>query len=268
MNLHRGNDATGDSGASGGGVLPSARRAPEDNGADPADRSARQDRADERERSDGTDRADGPGRLKDAGADSTRPGGDGESERAAQAEAEGQTADRDRARGRAEVQGPATAEPAPAPAPGTPQRPARTPGEGGTATDTTSTAGTASTTGRTGTTYGATPKDDHHGAPRTVKAGEPARNTGNSAKGDRTADIDRLSRRMDRAVGGFVDDPQRAVREADAVLDEAAGLIERRREELRKDWDGGRDTDTEKLRVALTHYRDLTRQLISLTTAS
>jgi hypothetical protein len=251
MNLHRGNDATGDSGASGGGVLPSARRAPEDNGADPADRSARQDRADERERSDGTDRADGPGRLKDAGADSTRPGGDGESERA---------------RGRAEVQGPATAEPAPAP--GTPQRPARTPGEGGTATDTTSTAGTASTTGRTGTTYGATPKDDHHGAPRTVKAGEPARNTGNSAKGDRTADIDRLSRRMDRAVGGFVDDPQRAVREADAVLDEAAGLIERRREELRKDWDGGRDTDTEKLRVALTHYRDLTRQLISLTTAS
>lgn len=268
MNLHRGNDAAGNGGASGGGVLPSARRAPEDNGTDPADRSAEQDRADERERSDETDRADGPGRLKDAGADGTRPGGDGDSKRAAQAEAEGQTGDRDRTRGRAEVEGQGRATAERVSVPGTPQRPARTPAEGGTAADTTSTTGTTGTTNTTGTTYGATPKDEHHGAPRTVKAGEPAGNTGNAAKGDRTADIDRLSRRMDRAVGGFVDDPQRAVREADAVLDEAAGLIERRREELRKDWDGGRDTDTEKLRVALTHYRDLTRQLISLTTAS
>ena len=83
-----------------------------------------------------------------------------------------------------------------------------------------------------------------------------------------SADIERLSQRMDRAVRGFVDDPQRAVREADAVLDAATELIEQRRKELRQGWDGAHRADTEELRVALTHYRDLTRRLITLTTAS
>jgi hypothetical protein len=76
---------------------------------------------------------------------------------------------------------------------------------------------------------------------------------------------------MDRAVGGFVDDPKGAVREADAVLDEAARLLARRREELRRGWDGsgaGSGADTEQLRLALTRYRDLTRQVIDLATAS
>jgi hypothetical protein len=80
-----------------------------------------------------------------------------------------------------------------------------------------------------------------------------------------------LSRRMERAVGGFVDDPRGAVREADAVLDEAARLLARRREELRRGWDGpgaGSGVDTEQLRLALARYRDLTRQVIDLATAS
>lgn len=82
-----------------------------------------------------------------------------------------------------------------------------------------------------------------------------------------------LNRRMERAVGGFVDDPRGAVREADAVLDEAARLLARRREELRRGWDGGgagsgAGADTERLRIALTRYRDLTRQVIDLATAS
>lgn len=81
-------------------------------------------------------------------------------------------------------------------------------------------------------------------------------------------EIDRLQRRMERAVGGFVDDPRRAVREADAVLDETARrltrLLEERREALRGSWheDNGTRTGTEELRVVLTRYRDMTRELL------
>jgi hypothetical protein len=83
-------------------------------------------------------------------------------------------------------------------------------------------------------------------------------------------EIDRLSRRMERAVGGFVDDPRRAVREADAVLDEAARrlvrVLEERRSTLRGSWhgDNGVKTGTEELRVALTKYRDMTRELLNV----
>jgi hypothetical protein len=83
-------------------------------------------------------------------------------------------------------------------------------------------------------------------------------------------EIDRLSRRMERAVGGFVDDPRRAVREADAVLDEAARrlvrVLEERRSALRGSWhgDNGDKTGTEELRVALTKYRDMTRELLNV----
>jgi hypothetical protein len=86
---------------------------------------------------------------------------------------------------------------------------------------------------------------------------------------DAANDVDRLSRRMERAVGGFVDDPRRAVREADAVLDEAAArltrMLEERRTALRGSWhgDNGDKTGTEELRVALTKYRDMTRQLLT-----
>lgn len=92
---------------------------------------------------------------------------------------------------------------------------------------------------------------------------------GGSAGGTGPADeIDRLSRRMERAVGGFVDDPRRAVREADAVLDETATrlarLLDERRDALRASWREGEGTGTEELRVALTRYRDMTRKLLAV----
>jgi len=85
-------------------------------------------------------------------------------------------------------------------------------------------------------------------------------------------EIDRLSRRMERALGGFVDDPRRAVREADAVLDEAsrrlARVLAERRNSLRDSWHGdgtaGAGIGTEELRVALTKYRDMTRELLNV----
>ncbi|MFI1098458.1 hypothetical protein [Streptomyces sp. NPDC020917] len=108
-------------------------------------------------------------------------------------------------------------------------------------------------------------------APPATHDGAPARHHSAPAPGRTPAvDGERLGRRMDRAVSGFVDDPRRAVRDADAVLDDAAALVEQRREELRQCWDGEGDgtADTEELRLALARYRDLTRGLIALTAAS
>ncbi|MCZ4125310.1 hypothetical protein [Streptomyces sp. H39-S7] len=80
---------------------------------------------------------------------------------------------------------------------------------------------------------------------------------------------DGLEERLQHAMGSFVDEPRKSVEEADAVLEQAAKQLteklEERRRTLRSTWQND-DTkaDTEELRVALTHYRDLTQQLLSI----
>nr|WP_095757451.1 hypothetical protein [Streptomyces xinghaiensis] len=91
-------------------------------------------------------------------------------------------------------------------------------------------------------------------------------------------ECDRLSERLQHTVTGFVDSPREAVREADALFEEAAenvakALSEQRRK-LRGAWEHnggsgsgngkGRDAhlDTEELRTALRDYRDLTERLL------
>ncbi|MCT6777993.1 hypothetical protein LXH09_15285 [Streptomyces sp. CS7] len=77
--------------------------------------------------------------------------------------------------------------------------------------------------------------------------------------------------RIQQAVTGFVEDPHRAVRDADATFEEVvadlgAALAERGRL-LRSGKDGnGADSgaDTEDLRIALQHYRELTERLVRL----
>ncbi|WP_274028388.1 hypothetical protein [Streptomyces sp. MMBL 11-1] len=77
--------------------------------------------------------------------------------------------------------------------------------------------------------------------------------------------------RIQQAVTGFVEDPHRAVREADATFDEVvAGLgaaLEERGRRLRAGRDGSgpaTGAETEDLRIALQHYRDLTERLVRL----
>ncbi|MFJ9624480.1 hypothetical protein [Streptomyces sp. NPDC101181] len=76
--------------------------------------------------------------------------------------------------------------------------------------------------------------------------------------------------RIQQAVTGFVEDPRRAVQEADSAFGEvvaglAAALEERgRRLRTAKGEDGRTDADTEDLRIALQHYRDLTDRLVQL----
>lgn len=155
------------------------------------------------------------------------------------------------------------------------------PGARSTRTDGTDAERPTSTQGDAPTVAKDAPAPATHAPARTQDTGGPAGaapgtaapgiSSGTAAAPGTGSGAEGLSRRMDRAVGGFVDDPKGAVREADAVLDEAARLLARRREELRRGWDGsgaGSGADTEQLRLALTRYRDLTRQVIDLATAS
>jgi len=75
------------------------------------------------------------------------------------------------------------------------------------------------------------------------------------------------------AVGGFVDGPQASVEEADHVLEELAGrfteAVTRRRRALRTSWQSGGEgtetgSDTERLRLALRDYREMTERLLRL----
>ncbi|WP_060884884.1 hypothetical protein [Streptomyces caniscabiei] len=84
---------------------------------------------------------------------------------------------------------------------------------------------------------------------------------------------DKLTLRMQHAVGGFVDGPRSAVEEADHVLEEVTArftdAMTQRRRTLRTSWETTGDdraiaTDTEELRLALRDYRELTERLLRL----
>lgn len=84
---------------------------------------------------------------------------------------------------------------------------------------------------------------------------------------------DKFKLRMRHAVGGFIDGPQASVEEADHVLEELAGrfaeAVTRRRRDLRTSWQAGDEDkaagpDTERLRLALKDYREMTERLLRL----
>ncbi|PDP85591.1 hypothetical protein CQJ94_21525 [Glycomyces fuscus] len=81
------------------------------------------------------------------------------------------------------------------------------------------------------------------------------------------AKLERVRERWNATQGKFVDDPQGAVREADALAAEVADAvvaeIEERRSALRSAWNEGEGTDTESLRVALRDYRSFVEHLVS-----
>ncbi|MET7701954.1 hypothetical protein [Streptomyces sp. NPDC005485] len=83
-------------------------------------------------------------------------------------------------------------------------------------------------------------------------------------------DTDKLSLRLQHAVGGFVDGPRASIEEADHVLEEAAerltDAVTQRRRTLRASWQttGEDSSDTEQLRLALRDYRELTERLLRI----
>ncbi|MFG2362627.1 hypothetical protein ACGFY3_13335 [Streptomyces mirabilis] len=119
------------------------------------------------------------------------------------------------------------------------------------------------------------------GQQESARAGQsgptPAEQRGTGPQGDGDGallshdECDKYSLRMQHAVGGFVDGPRASVEEADHVLEELTteftDAMTRRRRNLRTTWQaaGESDTaDTEKLRLALRDYREVTERLLHL----
>ena len=77
-----------------------------------------------------------------------------------------------------------------------------------------------------------------------------------------------LRNRWDSIQAGFVDQPRKAVEEADSLVASAmkrlAELFAEERSKLEAQWDRGDNVSTEDLRVALQRYRSFFHRLLSI----
>ena len=81
------------------------------------------------------------------------------------------------------------------------------------------------------------------------------------------AEASELRERWDSIQTGFVDEPRRAVEQADALvadlMQRLASVFSDERKSLEQQWDRGDDVSTEDLRVALQRYRSFFDRLLS-----
>jgi hypothetical protein len=95
----------------------------------------------------------------------------------------------------------------------------------------------------------------------------PAREDGDDARLLADDEGAELSSRWEAIQVTFVDDPRRAVEEADGlvahVMQQLADGFAREREALEGQWSRGEDVSTEDLRVALQRYRSFFQRLLS-----
>jgi hypothetical protein len=78
--------------------------------------------------------------------------------------------------------------------------------------------------------------------------------------------LDGFAGRWDAVQAGFVDDPRRAVEQADQlvaeVIDHLSRLFTQERARLESHWSKGGQVETEDLRIAIQRYREFFRTLI------
>jgi len=81
-------------------------------------------------------------------------------------------------------------------------------------------------------------------------------------------ELDYLRNRWNTVQTCFVDQPRRAVEQADELVASAmrrlAEVFAEERSKLEKQWDRGDNVSTEDLRVALQHYRSFFQRLLSV----
>ena len=75
-------------------------------------------------------------------------------------------------------------------------------------------------------------------------------------------DVTRFQERWRELQSDFVDDPARAVRSADDLVDEIIRELAQRKQGLEEQW-RDRPDDTEELRVAMREYRSFFNQLLN-----
>ena len=80
--------------------------------------------------------------------------------------------------------------------------------------------------------------------------------------------VDDLRPRWADIQASFVDEPRRAVEEADSLVADAirrlAEAFAQARSNLERDWDGGEDVSTEDLRLAFRRYRTFFDRLLQI----
>ncbi len=95
----------------------------------------------------------------------------------------------------------------------------------------------------------------------TAEAGRPAALLAESEAAD-------LHRRWDRIQTGFVDEPRRAVQDADNLVAQTmkrvAEIFAHERETLEHQWSQGQNVSTEDLRIAMKRYRSFFDRLLSV----
>ena len=83
-----------------------------------------------------------------------------------------------------------------------------------------------------------------------------------------TDELQTLRSRWDSIQTGFVDEPRRAVEQADSLVAEVmqhlAGIFADERAKLESQWSRGDDVSTEDLRIALQRYRSFFDRLLSI----
>ena len=83
-----------------------------------------------------------------------------------------------------------------------------------------------------------------------------------------TDELQTLRSRWDSIQTGFVDEPRRAVEQADSLVAEVmqhlAQLFADERNKLESQWSRGDDVSTEDLRIALQRYRSFFDRLLSI----
>jgi hypothetical protein len=81
-------------------------------------------------------------------------------------------------------------------------------------------------------------------------------------------DAEAMRSRWTEIQGAFVDEPRRAVEQADGLVAEAikrlAEMFAQERGRLEQQWDRGDDVDTEELRQALQRYRSFFTRLLAV----
>ena len=77
-----------------------------------------------------------------------------------------------------------------------------------------------------------------------------------------------LRTKWEKIQTGFVDEPRKAVQDADALVAAAtkrlAEIFAEERAQMERDWDRGDDVSTEDLRIALRRYRSFFDRLLSV----
>ncbi len=81
-------------------------------------------------------------------------------------------------------------------------------------------------------------------------------------------ELPQLRSRWDAIQGGFVDEPRKAVEEADSLvastMKKLAEIFAQERSKLEGQWDRGDNVSTEDLRLALQRYRAFFNRLLSI----